>query len=284
MRILKNFPINGKHNKSIITDLYFNQTNKQKPLVIFCHGYKGYKDWGAFDLMSSKFLKAGLALVKFNFSHNGCTLDQPIDFPDLVAFGNNNYTKELDDLNDVIDWVQNYFKSNLFVNSNNICLLGHSRGGGICILKASRDQRIKKVITLASVCDFKKRTKAISDLKDWKKTGVAYVLNRRTHQKMPHFYQFYEDLIANSEALNIEAATKQIQIPQLIIHGDSDSSVSIEEAQKLHIWNPKSELRTVKNANHVFNTKHPWDFDIVSPEFFSMICLTVNFIMNKHNE
>ena len=28
MRILKNFPINGKHNKSIITDLYFNQTNK----------------------------------------------------------------------------------------------------------------------------------------------------------------------------------------------------------------------------------------------------------------
>ena len=86
MRILKNFPIKSKHNKSIITDLYFNQTNKQKPLVIFCHGYKGYKDWGAFDLMSSNFLKAGLALLKFNFSHNGCTPDQPIDFPDLDAF------------------------------------------------------------------------------------------------------------------------------------------------------------------------------------------------------
>ena len=30
MKILKNFPIKGKYKKSISTDLYFNQTNKQK--------------------------------------------------------------------------------------------------------------------------------------------------------------------------------------------------------------------------------------------------------------
>ena len=35
-------------------------------------------------------------------------MDQPIDFPDLEAFGNNNYTKELDDLRSVIDWVENF--------------------------------------------------------------------------------------------------------------------------------------------------------------------------------
>ena len=98
MKILKNFPVTGKYNKSISTDLCFNQTNKQKPLVILCHGYKGYKDWGAFDLMSSNFLKANMAFLKFNFSHNGGTPNQPIDFPDLEAFGNNNYTIELDDL------------------------------------------------------------------------------------------------------------------------------------------------------------------------------------------
>ena len=118
-------------------------------------------------------------------------------------------------------------------------------------------------------------------MKDWKKTGVAYVLNGRTHQRMPHFYQFYEDLIANSEALNIEVATKQIQIPQLIIHGDSDSSVSIEEAQKLHRWNPKSELRTVKNANHVFNTKHPWNLNYMPPELLSVISLISRFLIKE---
>ena len=64
MRILKNFPIKGNYYKSISTDLYFNQTNKQKPLVIFCHGYKGYKDWGAFDLMSSNFFKSWVGFVE----------------------------------------------------------------------------------------------------------------------------------------------------------------------------------------------------------------------------
>ena len=65
MKILKNFPLKGKNKKSISTDLYFNQTNKQKPLVIFCHGYKGYKDWGAFDLMVFQLFKswAGFAEI-----------------------------------------------------------------------------------------------------------------------------------------------------------------------------------------------------------------------------
>ena len=93
------------HNKPIVTDVFYKKNNTKNPIVIFCHGYKGYKDWGAFDLMSSSFLEAGIALLKFNFSHNGGTPEQPIDFPDLEAFGNNNYMIELDDLESVINWV-----------------------------------------------------------------------------------------------------------------------------------------------------------------------------------
>ena len=36
--------------------------------------------------------------VKFNFSHNGTTLESPSDFKDLESFGNNNFSKELYDL------------------------------------------------------------------------------------------------------------------------------------------------------------------------------------------
>ncbi|WP_435524823.1 hypothetical protein [Chryseobacterium indoltheticum] len=36
--------------------------------------------------------------VKFNFSHNGTTVEDPENFADLEAFGNNNYSKELSDL------------------------------------------------------------------------------------------------------------------------------------------------------------------------------------------
>ena len=207
MKILKNFPVIGKHNKSISTDLCFNQTNDQKPLVIFCHGYKGYKDWGAFDLMVSNFLKAGLALLKFNFSHNGCTPDQPIDFPDLDAFGNNNYTKELDDLESIINWICTTTKFKNEIDTNNITLIGHSRGGAIAIIKAAEDTRIKKLVTWAAVSDLDRTMfHEGAELDKWKEDGVLYILNGRTKQKMPHHIQFYYNFIKNKKRLSVENA------------------------------------------------------------------------------
>ena len=278
MKTISNLILKRNHKKPILIDAFYSKDKKNQPIVIFCHGYKGFKDWGAWNLMAKQIAKAGCCFVKFNFSHNGGTIENPIDFPDLEAFGQNNYTKELDDLNDVIDWSQNYFLNNSFVNTNNICLIGHSRGGGICILKASQDKRITKLITLASVNDFEKRTATIGDLKEWKEKGVKYVLNGRTKQKMPHYYQFYEDFIANKGRLNIKSATEELTIPQLIIHGDNDASINIEEAVELHRWNPDSKLKIIKGANHVFNTKHPWDANELSPELELVVKLITNFL------
>ncbi|WP_445748185.1 alpha/beta hydrolase family protein [Polaribacter sp.] len=278
MKIITNQVIEGKHQKPILLDVFFEETTQPKPVVIFCHGYKGFKDWGAWNLMASVFADAGFFFIKFNFSHNGGTVEQPIDFPDLEAFGNNNYTKELDDVETVIDWIcfNSDFKNE--VNLNAISLIGHSRGGGIVLLKSNEDSRIKKVITLAGVSDFGSRTATIGDLQNWKKEGVKYVLNARTNQQMPHFYQFYEDFIKNKERLNIQKATENIQIPHLIIHGDADTSVFIEEAQNLKKWNPKAEFNIIKNADHVFNVFHPWTKTSVSKEFQESINICIDFI------
>ena len=186
MTIEKNMILNRTGKKPILIDTFYSKGKTNQPIVLFCHGYKGYKDWGAWNIMAES-----------NFSHNGGTMDDPIDFPDLDAFGNNNYTKELDDLHDVLSWIQKYFEHNALINTSHICLMGHSRGGGIAILKASEDNRIKKLITLASVSDFGRRTATIGELKEWKEKGVKYVQNGRTKQQMPHFYQFYEDFKAN---------------------------------------------------------------------------------------
>lgn len=128
MKILKNIIVDGKHNKPIVTDVFYTEDHQPKKVVIFCHGYKGFKDWGAWNVMATTFANAGFFFVKFNFSYNGGTSENPIDFPDLEAFGNNNYSKELDDLGSVIDWISTNtaFKSNL--DLNNISLIGHSRG------------------------------------------------------------------------------------------------------------------------------------------------------------
>ena len=92
---LQNIQIKGKHGLPILLDLNYIQTNTEKPLVVFCHGYKGFKDWGPWNLVAKNFADAGFVFAKFNFSHNGGTVEQPIDFPDLEAFGQNNFIKEL---------------------------------------------------------------------------------------------------------------------------------------------------------------------------------------------
>ena len=44
MEITKNIILQGKHQKPILTDVFYTKTEKPKPIVIFAHGYKGYKD------------------------------------------------------------------------------------------------------------------------------------------------------------------------------------------------------------------------------------------------
>ncbi|GAA3643900.1 alpha/beta hydrolase family protein [Flavivirga jejuensis] len=259
MIIKKDTVIDGKHGKSILIDATYTSNNTNKPIIIFCHGYKGFKDWGAWHLMANTFAEAGFCFIKFNFSHNGGTMEQPIDFPDLEAFGNNNYTKELDDLESVIDWVFNNDVIKDIGNTNNISLIGHSRGGGIVTIKAEEDTRIRSIISLAGVCDFGKRTATTGDLESWKKDGVKYVLNGRTKQQMPHFYQFYEDFVKNEARLTIKRAVSNLNVPHLIIHGNADTSVFMDEAEKLHNWNPNSKLEIIEGANHVFGASHPWD-------------------------
>ena len=279
--INKNLVLRRENNKPIVWDAFFNNDNNKKPLVIFCHGYKGFKDWGAWDLVAEAFMKANLFYVKFNFSHNGGTVEQPIDFPDLKAFAENNYSKELEDLDAMISFLisgENEFLNQ--IDTNDISVIGHSRGGGISILKTNEDQRIKKLITWASVSSFGKRTSTTGDLEQWKKDGVKYVLNGRTKQKMPHNFQFYLDFKANEQRLNIENAEKNINVPHLIIHAKEDPSVLYQEALNLHQWNPKSELFTIENSNHVFDAKHPWTESKMPSNLEKVVNKTVDFI--KH--
>ena len=280
MKTLNNIILEGKYHKPIVTDIFYKENNIPKPIIIFCHGYKGFKDWGAWSLMAEAYANAGFFFIKFNFSHNGGTAEQPIDFPDLDAFGNNNYTKELDDLETVIDWIFNHSDFKNEVNINSINLIGHSRAGGIVTIKAEEDSRIKKVITLAGVSDFGTRSSTVGDLEQWKKDGVKYVLNGRTKQQMPHFYQFYEDFKQNEERLTIKRAVQNLTIPHLIIHGDNDTSIFIDEAKNLHSWNSKSEFVIIEEADHVFGAKHPWIEKEIPKKLEEATNLCISFLNN----
>ncbi len=279
MKIVKNIAIEGEHQKPILTDLFYLENHQPKKIVIFCHGYKGYKDWGAWNLVAKKFANQNVFFVKMSFSHNGGTIDHPIDFPDLEAFGNNNFTIELDDLKSVIDWLTQYENIKNEIDIQNISLIGHSRGGGIVLIKASEDIRIKKVITWAGVSDYGSKFPNGDSLKIWKDKGVSFVTNARTHQEMPHYYQFYTNFKENEDRLNIKTAIEKLKIPFLIIHGTNDETVSVEEAKNMHSWNSGNTIELIENANHSFGSAQPWTSDNLPENLEIVTNKSIRFIL-----
>jgi pimeloyl-ACP methyl ester carboxylesterase len=281
MKISLNNTIQSKHNKPILIDFGFKTNQTKKPVVLFAHGFKGFKDWGHFNKVMEHFIENEFVFVKFNFSHNGGTVEQPIDFPDLEAFGNNNYTKELDDLRTVTDWIEdNEHIPNQEMNTEEIYLIGHSRGGGISVIGASEDKRIKKLVTWAAVADLINRIPE-SQLEFWKEQGVIYVENARTKQQMPMYYQFVENTLNNKDRLSIERAAQGIDFPHLIIHGTNDKAVDVAEAHDLANWNTNAELFIIEDADHVFGASHPFNESEFPDDVKLVLEQTIRFFKNS---
>nr|WP_315031396.1 alpha/beta fold hydrolase [uncultured Chryseobacterium sp.] len=276
LTIKKNISLENLETRSFLADSFHRDTTEKRPLVIFVHGYKGYKDWGAWELMAEKFAEAGFFFVKFNFSHNGTTIEDPFNFADLEAFGNNNYSKELSDLGVVID----HFIQDPHVDDQKIVLIGHSRGGGISIVKTFEDERINGLITLASVDTLDRFPKGDS-FENWKNNGVYYALNGRTQQEMPHYYQFYQDYEQNIHRFDVERATEMAKAHLLVVHGTQDEAVEVKQAEHLHILNPNSELFLIENANHTFGAKEPWTEKELPGDLNTVTEKCIDFIKKK---
>jgi pimeloyl-ACP methyl ester carboxylesterase len=231
-------------------------------LVLFIHGFMGFMDWGAWHLVRDYFTGAGYDFCRFNLSHNGGTIANPMDFPDEEAFGQNTYSKELFDISGILNQIASEHRP-----YNKIHLIGHSRGGGMAILAAQQWQQISslgQVCTWAAICDIERRFPIAQDLKKWEETGVRFVKNGRTLQDLPQAFELYADFKSNRHRLDIKVAAIDIADRLHIFHGDQDQSVRIEEAFELaHV--AQKEVVVIEGADHVFGTSHPWQAKILPP-------------------
>ncbi len=240
-----------------------------KRVVIFVHGFMGFKDWGAWELVQSYFVSHGFAFAKFNLTHNGGTERQGIDFPDTEAFSQNTYSYEVADIG--------YFRAQLedIIQADYSFLIGHSRGGGDVILHANQSQ-IDKIALWASISDIGSRFPTSSELEQWKNNGIRTILNGRTRQHLPQRYSLYEDFQKNESKLNIEAAVKSMNTPILVIHGDQDRSVELTEGEALALWS-ETKLEIILGADHVFGASHPWEKPALPEHLLSVCERTLNF-------
>jgi hypothetical protein len=94
---LLNSTYTGSAGRQSLIDVEIPE-NFNGELIVFVHGFMGFKDWGAWNLVQQFFIQENYGFCKFNLTHNGGTIENGMDFPDEEAFGNNRYSYEVNDL------------------------------------------------------------------------------------------------------------------------------------------------------------------------------------------
>ena len=203
----------GADKQMVTFDITYKPSKKKKPVVLFCHGFKGFKDWGAYNLMADFMAELGMFFIKMNFSHNGVATNDLSDITHLELFAKNTISKELADIGAVLDWINN--KENDYaeqIDSAQVFAIGHSRGGATALLKTISDSRISKLALWAPVADL--AVYASDPEGQWAKDGRKYIKNTRTGIDMPMDYEFALDYKENESRFDIKRNRLVLPLPK----------------------------------------------------------------------
>jgi len=260
------FAVPGADGLAVKGDLYLPRGISAPPLVVGLHGFKGFKDWGFFPWLGRTLADAGLCVALINFSH--CGIERPGDrFDRLDLFEKDTWGKRLADVLAVLGAAQEAkLTTKAAPNPARLGLMGHSMGGGVALLTAAKDGRVRSVVTLAGVASATRFDGP--DLRDQLKAfGHVKVSNARTGQEMRVGQSYFEELDNNPAAFDVCAAAAQVTLPWLLVHGGDDESVPLDEAHELldhanknAIQGENVKLLTLDGTGHTFGASHPFGF------------------------
>lgn len=260
---------NPRHERPFTADARFLPDGQPKPVVVYVHGFKGFKDWGHFNLLAEYFAAQGFVFIKLNLSHNGVVVGGNGDLEDMEAFGRNNVSLELDDLGTLLDALHHPTGTPIppqEMDLTRLLLIGHSRGGGLVLLKAAEDERVRAVSGWAPINTLEQHW-SDEEMERWRQEGVQYIENSRTRQRMPLYYQLAEDYFTNRPRLDIpQLVREQLPQPLLVVHGDEDETLPVHMAHELKQWKPDTELVILPGVMHNFGGEHPWPSTTLPPD------------------
>ncbi len=200
--------------------------NSDTHMVVLGHGVTGNKDRPFLVALAEGLSGAGIATLRFSFAGNG---DSEGRFEDATI------SREVDDLGAVLD----------ALGDRTICYVGHSMGGAVGVLRASLDDRIRYLISLAGMVDtggFARRefgdvTPGIGDMWD--------------DPDCPLSRAYMDDLTAIDTVVDRAAG---ISVPWLLVHGAEDDVVPLQDSRDICVRaNDPTQLVELPGADHVFS-------------------------------
>ncbi|MFH5831356.1 alpha/beta hydrolase family protein [Halalkalibaculum sp. DA384] len=259
----------------IYYDLYVPSGNASArfPVIIFLHGFKGFKDWGPFPDACDQLARAGFAVVAINFSLNGVG-ENMTEFDQLDLFARETFSQDLDDVGTIIEALKRKRISTdkAILDTDTIGILGHSRGGQTAVAAAAEYPEIACLVTWSAVADYNARW-SMQMKNDWQNKGYTEIMNGRTGQVMRINKEVYEDAVNNADRVIALNRVSNLHLPALFIHSRDDESVPHTEAEKLYRNCPsgEKELKLVDNTGHTFGGAHPFKEEEFPPKFAEIL-------------
>jgi len=256
--------IDSPENLPINYDLYFpKEKSDTLPVVLFLHGFKGFKNWGPFPQVCRAIAAEGYAVLAFNLSKNGVS-GHGNQFDELELFADETLSRDLDDVGMVLKALNDgtIYTGGAALDKNRIGILGHSRGGHTAIAATAEFNSISCLVTWSAVANYNERwSREMVD--DWKNKGYTEIENARTGQVMRINKVVYEDAREHEDRLMAIKRIKAIEHPTLIIHGRDDEAVPVEDAKKLFeaAIADKKNCIIIPDTGHTFAGAHPFEAD-----------------------
>ena len=206
--------------------------------VVFGHCFTCSRQTRIIRHICSDLAAEGFIALRFDFSGNGQSEGD---------FAASTYSKQIAEIQVGVDILADK-------GADWIGLAGHSMGAVIAILSAARMNLVKAVCALAGRLSGLNATHFFSkrQLKELQDTGrVSFSSRGRPLQLSTAFF-------ADTEQYNLTETLKSLQAPLMVVHGDHDEIVPVEDAYLAQELNPRNtKLAIIPDADHMFsNDEH----------------------------
>ncbi len=206
--------------------------DKTKPIVILVHGFASDKNSKTHIRLVEILNNEDIASFRFDIFGHG---ESEGDFENITV------SEAVDDVLQSIQFVKN-------VGYEKIGLIGGSFGGIASIMASSKSKDLKFLVLKSPVSNYEDKQAAVESpekLEKWKNEGFSYY-EKYDGSKLKLNYSFVKDFKKN----NGYVAAPNIKVPTLIIHGDTDASVPVEQSKKISKLIPNCKLVLIHGANH----------------------------------
>ncbi len=240
-------------------------------VLVICHGFKGYKDYGFFPHLAEAAAQTGLIAHRFNFSHSGMTNHiETFERPELFTLDRWSY--QIADLLAVVSAIHDgHLPGAGALPGLPITWFGHSRGGVTCVLTGARvfggdtlaTHRPAGIITAAAPHDGMRLDDDHKRILH--KTGRLSSPSSRTGQELYIGLPSLDEVEADPDSFDPTRCIRTITCPVLIVHGSDDPTVPVDSAHHLADAAQNVTLEVLDGANHVFNAPNPLPTDTPAP-------------------